>query len=238
MAKELPYFKFVVNEWITGDITLEDYHTQGVFISICAYYWSKDCDVTIETIRKRFKHEDESINYLLNSNIIKQENGYCIINFLNEQKDSKAVQKIVNRENGSKGGRPRKTETKPNGLFFDNRNETETKPKHNQYKGKERKGDNTMEKSKRFIPPTIEQVKDYFREKGYADAVAIRAFEYYDTANWHDASGKPVKNWKQKMIAVWFKPENEYKPSPAPLQPRHEDQLYDHVMAHVKKYGQ
>lgn len=153
MAKELPYFKFVVNEWITGDITLEDYHTQGVFISICAYYWSKDCEVTMETVRKRFRSESETISNLISSNILKDEDGFCVINFLDEQKESKEVQKIVNRENGAKGGRPKKTEQKPNGLFFANRNETETKANENrnitnieERKGKERKEED--------IPPT------------------------------------------------------------------------------------
>lgn len=39
MAKDLPYFKFIVNEWITGDITLEDLNVQGLFINLCAWYW-------------------------------------------------------------------------------------------------------------------------------------------------------------------------------------------------------
>jgi len=74
--------------------------------------------------------------------------------------------------------------------------------------------DKDKDKDKRiFIPPTLEQVKEYFKEKGYTEQSAIKAFEYYDTANWHDSEGKPVKNWKQKMISVWFKPENKEKKS-------------------------
>lgn len=62
--------------------------------------------------------------------------------------------------------------------------------------------------------PSIEDVKDFFREKGYSQDTAVKAFEYYSINQWKDGNGKPVKNWKQKMIAVWFKPENlSKKPS-------------------------
>lgn len=72
--------------------------------------------------------------------------------------------------------------------------------------------DNNNNKDKKiFNPPKINEVIDYFKEKGYTEQSAIRAFEYYDTANWQDSSGKKVKNWKQKMIAVWFKDENKIK---------------------------
>jgi len=64
-------------------------------------------------------------------------------------------------------------------------------------------------KAKKFIPPTLEDVKAYFAEKGYSDMAAERAFNYYEAAGWHDSTGKPVKSWKQKMVGVWFKPENE-----------------------------
>jgi len=53
------------------------------------------------------------------------------------------------------------------------------------------------------------EVIDYFILNGYKKEVAIRAFNYYNEANWHDASGKKVLNWKQKMQSVWFKPENK-----------------------------
>lgn len=52
--------------------------------------------------------------------------------------------------------------------------------------------------------PTITEVEDYFLEKGSTVEKAKQAFEYYEVANWHDSKGKPVKNWKQKMLSVWI----------------------------------
>lgn len=132
MSKELPYFKFYTGEWSNGDITLEDYETQGVFINVCAYYWFKECQLTVSSLKKKFRSHDHIICNLLDLNIIKSVGDNILISFLNEQFSSKEVQKAVNRNNGKLGGRPigKKTENKPNGLFL----ESETKPKHNQYK--------------------------------------------------------------------------------------------------------
>ena len=64
-------------------------------------------------------------------------------------------------------------------------------------------------KEKKFIPPTPQEVIDYFKQKGYTAEAAKRAHEYYDCADWKDAKGQPVLSWKQKMISVWFKEENK-----------------------------
>ena len=65
------------------------------------------------------------------------------------------------------------------------------------------------ERANKFAPPTQSEVISYFLEKGYTQESACKAFDYYDVANWTDSKGAKIKNWKQKMIAVWFKEENK-----------------------------
>ena len=55
----------------------------------------------------------------------------------------------------------------------------------------------------------MEEVAEYFDQKGYTREAAERAYAYYTERNWVDRNGQPVKNWKSKCIAVWFKPENK-----------------------------
>ncbi|MHB8096084.1 MAG: helix-turn-helix domain-containing protein [Erysipelotrichaceae bacterium] len=64
-----------------------------------------------------------------------------------------------------------------------------------------------------FIPPTIEEVEQYFYEKGYIKDAARKAYEFYSCADWIDSRGNKVKNWKQKMNGVWFKDDNRIKKS-------------------------
>lgn len=63
---------------------------------------------------------------------------------------------------------------------------------------------------RKFIPPEIHDVITYFTENGYSQESARKAFKYYSESDppWVDQRGNKVKNWKQKMISVWFKPEN------------------------------
>jgi hypothetical protein len=68
-------------------------------------------------------------------------------------------------------------------------------------------------KSKEFVPPSIEEVREFFKLKGYIQSAADKFHEYYELGQWHDGGGKPVKNWKQKASSVWFRDEHKIKES-------------------------
>lgn len=55
-----------------------------------------------------------------------------------------------------------------------------------------------------FIPPTLEEVKEYCLKRNN-NVNAKTFYDYYNEVNWLDSKGKPVRAWKQKMIAVWEK---------------------------------
>ena len=60
-----------------------------------------------------------------------------------------------------------------------------------------------------FVPPTLEEVVEYFKLNNFSEESGETAFKYYNEANWHDGKGKKVLNWKQKMISVWFRDKNK-----------------------------
>jgi uncharacterized protein YvpB len=60
-----------------------------------------------------------------------------------------------------------------------------------------------------FTPPTIEQVLEFTKERQCTEQTGRKFYDYYTTQDWKDSSGKPVRNWKGKYIAVWDKPENK-----------------------------
>ena len=83
----------------------------------------------------------------------------------------------------------------------DNNLITTTKERKNEKKDKNEK--------KIFIAPQFDEVEFYFSENGYPKELAKRFFDSYSVADWFDSKGNKVKNWKQKAINVWFKPENK-----------------------------
>lgn len=111
MAKNFPYFKFVVTEWMTGDIVFESLSVQGLFINICALYWQRDGELTIEDINRRYKNPPE-LSDLINRFLIVVD-GDLSIKFLDEQLIEANHISKKNSENGSKGGRPKKSEKNP-----------------------------------------------------------------------------------------------------------------------------
>ena len=62
---------------------------------------------------------------------------------------------------------------------------------------------------KKFTPPTFEEVKSFFKEKGYNEQLAKTFFDGYDVNEWKDSNDKLIKNWKMKAIQVWFKDDNK-----------------------------
>lgn len=61
-----------------------------------------------------------------------------------------------------------------------------------------------------FIPPSLEEIKQYIEEKNI-NVDVNQFFNFFDVANWIDSKGNKVKNWKQKLLtwANYNKPKTE-----------------------------
>lgn len=62
---------------------------------------------------------------------------------------------------------------------------------------------------KKIDPPTPEEVQVFIQSEGYPLELAVKVYNYYNDADWHDSKGNKVKNWKQKIRGNWLKPENK-----------------------------
>lgn len=58
---------------------------------------------------------------------------------------------------------------------------------------------------KKFIPPTLEEIKEYAKQKNMT-LNPEQFYNYFTEGNWIDSKGNKVKSWKQKML-TW----NNYK---------------------------
>lgn len=57
--------------------------------------------------------------------------------------------------------------------------------------------------TKKFVPPTLEEVTQYINEKGLK-VNAKQFYDYFTEGNWVDSKGNKVRNWKQKLL-TWEK---------------------------------
>lgn len=106
MAKELPYFRFTVSEWLNDDISIESYAHKGAFIDACAYYWSQDCDLTLAKLKKKFSNATSLLTDLVSIGVIKHESRHdkIKIEFLDSQYDLLSEKRKARQSAGSKGG--------------------------------------------------------------------------------------------------------------------------------------
>ena len=120
------------------------------------------------------------------------------------------VQKMVGSQSATPNAeRMRRYYEKQKGISKPFQNEMPTISKQNESKSididKDIEKDKEIEKEKvkRFVPPTLEEVEAYARERN-SSVDPKQFYEYFSTGNWVDAKGNKVKNWKQKFL-TWEK---------------------------------
>ena len=208
MAKDLPYFKFFVSEWNDGDITLENYEVQGLFVNICSYYWSNECNVSFKKTMKKFKDADYDLfKSLIDSDIIKVVDDELIITFLDEQQGERKQVSERNSKNGKISAEKRKLKQLEQQQFNDNPttvekslNDNPTNKRREEKKREENKRNTTAEninfsdllgfinstlgKSYKVINSTVKQkynarLKDGYVKKDFMTAIVNASKDKY-----------------------------------------------------------
>lgn len=97
-----------MQEWQNGDITTMSDSCQGAFINICVFYWASNCKMTLERLLKRFKSRSKTIQKLIKSEVIKDQNGIISISFLDQQLSELNKSESFFRAMGHKGQKAKK----------------------------------------------------------------------------------------------------------------------------------
>ena len=203
---EKPWFKFTAVDWLSGSIQLLTDAEKGTYIDLVSLIWKENGqiinnEILCRKLRLSYATACERINSYCELGILVCDNDILSIKFLSEQLlelDEKSKQ---NSENAKKRWQKQKTPMRT----------------HANKKRKEEKREEEKEKKvnqKKFTPPSLEEVKNYFLENGYTEESAKKAFDYYNVADWVDSKGNKIKSWKQKMQGVWFKDENKIVKKP------------------------
>lgn len=82
---KLQWFKFTPSDWMMGKIQRCPEITQARFMRLCCLYWNKECLLSIEDAE--IEIDKEHLDILINKKIIKSENEFVKIDFLDEQMD-------------------------------------------------------------------------------------------------------------------------------------------------------
>lgn len=134
-----------------------------------------------------------------------------------------------------------------NGLWYNIRLEEEkkkrkafTESRRNNIKGKNQYTEKTIKKvghkkghmTSHMENVNVNEIIDYFKDKGYTEESAKKFYDFYSVSDWKDSNGKKVINWKQKAQSVWFTEENKIKPEPKKIKSVAEQ------MEEMRRYGE
>jgi len=109
--KELPFFKFYPNQWITGTISFLEKDVQGAYMLALCYYWSKNCEMPLNQLKMIIPNHYQQ---LIDVNLFKIVDGKIRIKFLDEQYEQFKKRSKINAANGSKGGKAKANKIKDN----------------------------------------------------------------------------------------------------------------------------
>ncbi len=74
------------------------------------------------------------------------------------------------------------------------------------YKTKELKkegGEKKVKEKKKFIAPSVDEVRSYFEDKGFPLELVQQVYSHYADADWTKANGSKVIDWKRTISNNW-----------------------------------
>ena len=131
--------------------------------------------------------------------------------------DEAKAKRSTNRENGSRGGAPKgnKNACKNNRKLPNSIEIKQNNPNVNVNDNVNviSSNENKAKSVSRFVAPTLAEIQEYCKEKGFnVDAASI--YDHYTANGWVQGKNKPIKDWKA-AVRQWARREGEFsKPQP------------------------
>lgn len=205
MAKELPYFRFEPAEWKFGRIQRQTDKVKVAFIDLICTYWHHECKMTRKDAELDFGKEE--IGILIDSEIIKEKEGYIKLKFLDNQMEELEKKRKIASDKGLKSAQQRSATVEQQLNSGSTTVEQQSTDKIRVDKSREDKirvEDSTITKPPiggkvgkekfLFIEPTIEEVTIYCKDKGYNNVSPAAWLSHY-RANGFMVGKNKMKNW-------------------------------------------
>ena len=191
------YYQFNIGDFSlhTNHLTLEE---EAVYRRLLDFYYDTELPIPIETqpvIRRlRLGLYEPTVDVILHEFFVKESDGWHNFRADIEIADYHAKGKTA-RENGSKGGRPKKNSgSKTHPVILANPDETQTKPKQELLTNNHKPI--TTRKPKGFVKPSLDQVCKQFEgkiEDCYSEAYSF--YNHYESNGWL-VGPNPMSCWR------------------------------------------
>jgi len=138
--KRLPFFKFDVTAWLTGNIQLLTMEEQGIFINLCALIWRDGGKYKVnKLLHRKLNISQQTLNECLqvleDAELVLNTDGYLSVKFIDEQIKTRDEYVQQKREAGKKSaekraaGNTRSTKQKAESISRKQKADKKTPPK-------------------------------------------------------------------------------------------------------------
>jgi len=222
----LPYFQFMVDDWLSGLICTHDMETQGVFLNVCARLWKcggrmpDDDDRNARLLRVNKQLLSTCLAKLKQDFILLvDDDGNLYVKFLLKQLEARKEVSAKRSAAGRKGGQAnaKQTVSKKKAIA---KHSPEPEPEPDIEEKREAPTAPTpppKPKVKRFKRPTAEEAQEYATE-AKLDVTVADFFNHYDKVGWVCGKARtPMKDWRAAM-RQWSSQQGRYPQSGTGLQ--------------------
>jgi len=176
-------FTFYPKDWWTSD-TFFEFNPEERYIYLECLFIMYQNEGYLKTQKTQLENRirtqiSDEVFYKITSKFVNTEFG-----FTHESVNKRLRKTIANRENGKKGGRPKETQ----------------KTQKNNPKKPTLEREREREREKKYIKPTIEEIKIYCEERKN-NIQPGKFFDYYESKGWMIGKNK-MKDWKA-AIRTW-----------------------------------
>jgi len=208
MAKELPFFKFEPGAWDSGMIQLCSLEAKGLFIEICALYWSRLGELPYALALQKLCRGNAKLMQELEQNQIfalqeHDNRSQIVITFLDEQLQefkqvSEKRQKAASKrwDNQAVNANAMQMQSKSNAIREDKIREDKIREDKNSVGG-------SKTRQSRFAPPVLSELENFIKKNNY-QVDAERFHDFYTSKNWMVGKNKmkdwhaAIRNWHRK----------------------------------------
>ena len=219
--KSYQWFKFSPSDWIMGRIMRASCESQAAFIRLTCKYWNNECLMTYEDAE--LECGEDELNELVKLKIVKTDElkSSITIKFLDEQNMEIQEMRQKRSESGKKGGEAKAKKEQATGKQKDDTSRANGKQKDSkslahakhlpefaiakssrEEKRREEKNKKEIDKEKVTSVPSLRDFLAYaVDDTPDVDLDSVRRkHKAWVENNWRDGNGKPIKNWKTKLL--------------------------------------
>jgi hypothetical protein len=202
---KLQWFKFMPTDWVMGKIQRCPEVTQARFIRLICIYWNKECILNYSDAE--IEIDKEHLQILIAKKIVKIENDFLIIDFLNEQLYGIAETSKKRREAVLK----RWSNVKKNDTSVLQMNESVLQNDTEKSREDKSREDKSIDSRKLKFAATLKPFVDEFGRDTLKDF-----YDYWTEPNKSNTKFRQEleKTWSlDRRIQTWIKNESNFKPN-------------------------